>query len=232
MTSQKKILPVGGGGKAPPADGPVLPEEVKARVGTPKDLKQTLKALIDEASEKGYDVRIMQLEDEEKSLAWVKEVKAALASEQWDGFIIGNGIRGTPRLTVCFEQLVGIGREIAPNAPMGFNTHPMNILKTIERINGFIKDVLGEDGAREEDCRSLLSFAVTDGESVVCTRYVSSMTDEAASLFFSSGTSWKEHQYSRKAGGGGGEEPEQKDYVMERRDKGSDIVYPRKPGGE
>jgi len=45
----------------------------------------------------------------------------------------------------------------------------------------------------------------------VCTRYVSSRTDEAASLYFSSGTSWKE-------GGSKG------DYKMERRDRGADIV--------
>lgn len=98
------------------------------------------------------------------------------------------------------------------------------ILKTIERINALIKEVGGE-GDGGEDSRSLLNFAVTDGESVVCTRYVSSKTDEAASLFFSSGTSWRESKGAHKSGGGrccG--EPGQKDYVMERRDKGSDIV--------
>ncbi|KAF2112900.1 nucleophile aminohydrolase [Lophiotrema nucula] len=95
------------------------------------------------------------------------------------------------------------------------------ILKMIERINGFIKEVVGEDGTGSEDSRSLLNFAVTDGENVVCTRYVSSRTDEAASLFFSSGTSWKENKHTRESSPG---EPSQKDYVMERRDKGSDIV--------
>ena len=43
------------------------------------------------------------------------------------------------------------------------------------------------------------------------------------SLFFSSGTSWKESRYDQKATSGSAE-PGQKDYVMERRDKGSDIV--------
>lgn len=97
------------------------------------------------------------------------------------------------------------------------------ILKTIERVNALIKEVVGEKGPDGEDCRSLLNFAVTDGESVVCTRYVSSRTDEAASLFFSSGTSWKESRNGRKAASADSE-PAQKDYVMERRDKGSDIV--------
>ena len=98
------------------------------------------------------------------------------------------------------------------------------ILKTIERLNGFIKEVVDEKGLQPggEDSRSLLNFAVTDGESVVCTRYVSSSTDEAASLFFSSGTSWKESKNSHPSDQDA--EPGQKDYVMERRDKGSDIV--------
>jgi glutamine amidotransferase len=93
------------------------------------------------------------------------------------------------------------------------------ILRTIERINELIKDV--PKGQSEEDSRSLLNFAVTDGYSVVCTRYVSSATDEAASLFFSSGTSWQQQQppdSSHSLGIG------EKDYKMERRDKGADIV--------
>lgn len=97
------------------------------------------------------------------------------------------------------------------------------MLKTIERINGFIKD-LPEDVRAKGDVRSLLNFAITDGKSVVCTRYVSSKTDEAASLFFSSGTSWTEQSRpgtdtpTRKPQPGSGE------YKMERRDRGADIV--------
>ena len=41
------------------------------------------------------------------------------------------------------------------------------------------------------DPRSLLNFALTDGFTVICTRYISSRTDAPASLYFSSGTSWE-----------------------------------------
>lgn len=78
------------------------------------------------------------------------------------------------------------------------------MLDTIAKIN----ELTDQAGVTDP---SLLNFAVTDGRDVVCTRYVSSRTDEAASLFFSSGTSF--HQY--KDGG---------HYRMERRDKGQDIV--------
>ena len=86
------------------------------------------------------------------------------------------------------------------------------MLHTIERINRFVaaipQDQRGEDGL---DGRSLLNFAVADGHSVVCTKYVSSKTDEAASLYFSSGTDWKFTGVNGQ-------------YKMERRDKGADIV--------
>ncbi|KAH9950397.1 N-terminal nucleophile aminohydrolase [Amylocystis lapponica] len=39
---------------------------------------------------------------------------------------------------------------------------------------------------------SLMNFCVTDGESVIATRYISSRNDEAASLWYSSGTTFSE----------------------------------------
>ncbi|KAG1217315.1 hypothetical protein G6F35_009267 [Rhizopus arrhizus] len=58
------------------------------------------------------------------------------------------------------------------------------MLKTVAQLN---------EWAEEYDITepSLLNFAVTDGESVVCIRYTNSKTDEAASLYFSSGTSFE-----------------------------------------
>lgn len=56
-----------------------------------------------------------------------------------------------------------------------------------------------------------MNFCVTDGVSVVATRYVSSRRDEAASLWFSSGTSFSEY-----AEGG--------HYRMSKTDKREDII--------
>ncbi|KAI5840171.1 nucleophile aminohydrolase [Morchella snyderi] len=78
------------------------------------------------------------------------------------------------------------------------------MLGTIRRLNEFWSEI----GVDEP---SLLNFAVTDGHSVVCTRYVTSQTEEAASLYFSSGTRF--HEY--KEGGF---------YRMERHDRGQDLV--------
>jgi glutamine amidotransferase len=85
------------------------------------------------------------------------------------------------------------------------------MLKVIAQINAFIKDIPEKTVMEEDvDTRSLLNFAVTDGHSVICTRYVSSRTDEAASLYYSSGTTWED----KKKG----------NFQMDRRDKGADIV--------
>lgn len=100
------------------------------------------------------------------------------------------------------------------NAEGGFGHTALrkSMLKTIQRINKLIADIPERYCNNGDlDTRSLLNFAVTDGQSIVCTRYVSSKTDEAASLYFSSGTSWKEGESKG-------------DYRMERRDKGADIV--------
>ncbi|WFD34739.1 glutamine amidotransferase subunit [Malassezia cuniculi] len=59
------------------------------------------------------------------------------------------------------------------------------MLRTIEDINRWSK----EAGIEQP---SLMNFCVTDGKSIVCTRYISSRTDEAASLYFSTGTSFYE----------------------------------------
>ena len=121
---------------------------------------------------------------------------------------------------VFLNELANLGCTPSQQNPGGFG-HAMlrtAMMNTIFAINNWCK----EAGEKEP---SLLNFAVTDGEAVVASRYVSSATHEAASLFFrfgvlptfvtritdgSSGTSF--HQYAPGH------------FRMERRDKGQDIV--------
>jgi glutamine amidotransferase len=84
------------------------------------------------------------------------------------------------------------------------------MMKTIARINELVREARAKYDVAVET-RSLLNFAVTDGHTVVCTRYISSKTDEPASLYFSSGTKWKEGKTKGH-------------FKMERHDKGADIV--------
>lgn len=112
----------------------------------------------------------------------------------------------------CLERLGQDPAATSLERGFGHNTLRKALLKTIERINGLTSTIPREH--QTSDAVSLLNFAVSDGHSVVCSRYVGSKNDEAASLFFSSGTSWRPPK-------GNGEKGE---YKMERCDKGSDIV--------
>ncbi|KAI0695169.1 nucleophile aminohydrolase [Cytidiella melzeri] len=78
------------------------------------------------------------------------------------------------------------------------------MLETIAHINELTEDA----GSTEP---SLLNFCVTDGDSVVATRYISSRHEEAASLWFSSGTTFSEY-----ADGG--------HYKMSKTDKRENII--------
>ncbi|KAG0295957.1 hypothetical protein BGZ96_010488 [Linnemannia gamsii] len=69
------------------------------------------------------------------------------------------------------------------------------VVKTIAKLNAWIKDAAnattpttpGSLGITTGDGPSMMNFAVTDGVTVVCSRYISSRHLEAASLYYSSG---------------------------------------------
>ena len=142
---------------------------------------------------------------------YVKRQLADSLADQWFMLVQG-GTDSEWAFALFLDQLARL--RVDPNSNPGEGGFGHTVLRkamlaTIRRINEFIK-VIPADQVSELDTRSLLNFAVTDGNSVVCTRYVGSKTDEAASLYFSSGTSWKQEGEGI--------------FKMERRDKGADIV--------
>ncbi|KAI1824726.1 nucleophile aminohydrolase [Xylaria intraflava] len=115
------------------------------------------------------------------------------------------------------DRLERLGANPSSQPKKGFGPALLRraMLQTIEIINELTMGIPESTVQLEDvDTRSLLNFAVTDGHSIICTRYVSSKTDEAASLYFSSGTQWEIKPAAGK----------DRDYQMERRDKGADIV--------
>ncbi|KAF2398598.1 N-terminal nucleophile aminohydrolase [Trichodelitschia bisporula] len=147
-----------------------------------------------------------------------RHVKRRLASslrDEWFIFVQG-GTDSEWAFALFLDSMDRMGIHPSQVGKDGFGHSILRraMLETIRRINALIADI--PDELRTEDTRSLLNFAVTDGHNVVCTRYVSSKTDEAASLFFSSGTNWKEYGTRSEDG--------KANYKMERRDKGADIV--------
>lgn len=145
---------------------------------------------------------------------FVKRRLAASLADRW--FM---GVQGSTDTEWAFAlfldslERLGVDPSSSPG-PGGFGHGILRkaLLETIKRINQFVSEIAEADN--NADTVSLLNFAVTDGHSVICSRYVSSRTDEAASLFFSSGTSWQAPSKDENKG----------EYTMERRDKGAGIV--------
>lgn len=77
------------------------------------------------------------------------------------------------------------------------------LLATIELIKNWQVEVTTEP--------SLLNFAVTDGKSVVVSRYITSKTDEAASLHFSTGSRFFEYEPGL--------------FKMERLNRSQDVIF-------
>ncbi|RDL31993.1 uncharacterized protein BP5553_09395 [Venustampulla echinocandica] len=145
-----------------------------------------------------------------------KYIKRRLGERLADKWYLGvqGGTDSEWAFALYLDTLDRMGHNPSSPPANGFGPTVLRqaMLKTIKQINDFIADIPESTVENENvDTRSLLNFAVADGHSVVCTRYVSSRTDEAASLYYSSGTSWED----RSSKG---------EYQMDRRDKGADIV--------
>lgn len=88
---------------------------------------------IQDAKDAGYELQVELIAPNEMSEK-IPQIRDMLVEKRWDGFIIGGGIRKELHLTDYFEQLVNAGREIRPQARMGFNTSPMDIVDTMKRM--------------------------------------------------------------------------------------------------
>lgn len=148
-----------------------------------------------------------------------KHIKRPLGSLLADKWYLGvkGGTDSEWAFALFLNTLEQLGFDPSACPPNGFGPTVLRkaMEKTIAQINE-LTDSIPQSVLQNEDVdtRSLLNFAVTDGHSVICTRYISSSKDEAASLYYSSGTQWV-----TKTGS-----PDDRQYQMDRKDKGGDIV--------
>lgn len=144
-----------------------------------------------------------------------KHIKRTLAASLEDRWYMGvKGGTDSEWAFALFLDLMekeGVDPSTAPEGGFGPTLLRQVMDKTIKKINELVAAIPKKYGMTDVETRSLLNFAISDGHTVVCTRYVSSKTDEAASLYFSSGTKWKEGNTKGH-------------FKMERHDKGADIV--------
>ncbi|KAK3988571.1 nucleophile aminohydrolase [Cladorrhinum sp. PSN332] len=148
-----------------------------------------------------------------------KQIKRRLGERLADKWYLGvtGGTDSEWAFALFLDTLERMGHDPSSQSEGGFGPTVLRkaMLKTIAAINDLI-DNIPESVLHAEnvDTRSLLNFAVSDGHSVICTRYVGSASDEAASLYYSSGTLWETRAPT----------PDKRDYQMQRSDKGADVV--------
>ncbi|AEO62608.1 6e85b567-1775-4700-95a0-663aeaf70b10 [Thermothielavioides terrestris] len=148
-----------------------------------------------------------------------KQIKRRLGERLADKWYLGvvGGTDSEWAFALFLDTLERMGHDPSSQPENGFGPTVLRkaMLKTIALINELI-DNIPESVIHAEnvDTRSLLNFAVTDGHSIICTRYVGSSSDEAASLYYSSGTLWETRAPT----------PDSQHYLMERSDKGADVV--------
>ncbi|KAK0639038.1 nucleophile aminohydrolase [Cercophora newfieldiana] len=148
-----------------------------------------------------------------------KQIKRRLGERLADKWYLGvvGGTDSEWAFALFLDTLERMGHDPSSQPVDGFGPTVLRkaMLKTIALINELI-DGIPESVVQAEnvDTRSLLNFALTDGHTVICTRYVGSSSDEAASLYYSSGTLWETRV----------PDPDSRDYQMARSDKGADVV--------
>ncbi|KAH6626151.1 nucleophile aminohydrolase [Chaetomium sp. MPI-SDFR-AT-0129] len=148
-----------------------------------------------------------------------KQIKRRLGERLADKWYL-NVVGGTDSewaFALFLDTLERMGHDPSSQPENGFGPTVLRkaMLRTIDLINELI-DNIPESVVHAEnvDTRSLLNFCVSDGHSIICTRYIGSSSDEAASLYYSSGTLWETRAPT----------PDNRDYQMERSDKGADVV--------
>jgi glutamine amidotransferase len=145
-----------------------------------------------------------------------KHVKRSIADSLSDKWYVGvNGGTDSEWAFALFLNILetecGVDPSSEPADGFGPKVLRSAMKKTIAQINAFVRAIPAHHNLADVETRSLLNFAVTDGHTVIVTRYVSSKTDAAASLYYSSGTDWVEGKTKGH-------------FKMERRDKASDVV--------
>jgi hypothetical protein len=102
------------------------------RFGGEDGIKKAIVASIHRAKEAGFDVSNIALNptDIEDSR---KRLEEKLKSQDWDGLLIGFGIRGNKDYTELFEEAVNLAKDVTPRTRLLFGKSPDDLYATLQR---------------------------------------------------------------------------------------------------
>jgi hypothetical protein len=97
---------------------------------TPELFRSYIDAQIERVRGMGYDVTscLIDLGDTAETVT-----AEALKSRNFDGVLIGAGLRQPPERLLLFETIINLIHRLAPNAAICFNTTPADTVEAVRR---------------------------------------------------------------------------------------------------
>jgi hypothetical protein len=102
------------------------------RFGSEEGIKKAVFASIQQAKEAGFDVSNIALDPSDVDDS-SKRLEEKLKSQQWDGLLIGFGIRGNKDYTELFEAAVNLAKDVSPGMRLLFGKAPDDLYATLQR---------------------------------------------------------------------------------------------------
>ena len=97
-------------------------KEVAARI------QKGIKEVTDAAEQAKVPLTVLSLHKDKE----IEELQGALQGKQYDGIVLGGGLRGD-HMTDVLERVVACVRQQAPNTLLMFNAGPLDTLNCIKR---------------------------------------------------------------------------------------------------
>ncbi|TKA76586.1 hypothetical protein B0A55_04052 [Friedmanniomyces simplex] len=106
--------------------------DLVASYGGEDNIKKIVASLIQQASAAGFDVDTFAFNPQEPEDS-IKRLEEKLRSRDWDGMLIGWGLRGNKSHTPLFEAAVNAAREVVPRTKLMFGNAPDDFFNTLQR---------------------------------------------------------------------------------------------------
>ncbi len=121
----KKILIIGMDPRTIDFTNPELPQGLTIEV-----IEQGTKATVEKLISIGYDTELFLIE---AGVTDLSNLANQLNEKNYDGVVVGNGIRGIKANLILFEQIINVVHTSAPKSKIIFNSLPSDTDEAVER---------------------------------------------------------------------------------------------------
>lgn len=97
---------------------------------TAEKVEMGIKNSINQLNELGYSAHLCWTDFGETA---IEVIKKQLTEIQFDGVLVGAGIRKPDSNFILFEKMINVIHEFAPQTKICFNTNPMDTVASVQR---------------------------------------------------------------------------------------------------